>query len=65
MANRGKVESYRRIKGVNGRLVLGEEELRRIWKDYFDDLYNTDKRRLQSTNVISMAFRRNYLGGLK
>ena len=42
MANRGKVESYRRIKGVNGRLVLGEEELRRIWKDYFDDLYNTN-----------------------
>ena len=31
-----------RIKDRNGRLALGEEEVRRIWKEYFEDLYDTD-----------------------
>ena len=31
-----------RIKDGNGRQSLGEEEVRRIWKEYFEDLYNID-----------------------
>ena len=38
----GKVESYKRIKEVNGRLALGKDEVRWIWKEYFEDLYNID-----------------------
>ena len=36
-ANGGDVESYSRIKDENGILVLKEDEIRRIWKDYFED----------------------------
>ena len=38
--NGGKVESCSRIK--NGRLALGENEVRRIWKGHFEDLYDID-----------------------
>ena len=41
-AKGGKVESCRRIKDRNGRLSQGEEEVRRIWKGYLEDLYNID-----------------------
>ena len=34
----GKVESCSRIKDGNGRLTLGEDKVRRIWKEYFEDL---------------------------
>ena len=40
--NGWKVKSYIRIKYGNGRLTLGEDEVGRIWKDYFEDLYNID-----------------------
>ena len=36
----GKVESCSSKKDGNGRLAQGEDELQRIWKDYFEDLYN-------------------------
>ena len=36
--NMGKVESCKRIKDGNGRLALGEDEVQRICKDYFEDL---------------------------
>ena len=36
----GKVESYSRIKDGNVRLAQGEVEVPRIWKEYFEDLYN-------------------------
>ena len=39
-AKGGKVESCSRIKDENGRLAQGEDEVRRIWKEYFEDLYN-------------------------
>ena len=32
----------RRIKDGNGRLALEEDEILRIWKDYFEDLHNTN-----------------------
>ena len=41
-ANGGKVENSNRIKDVNGRLVLEEAEVRRIWKEYYEDLCNID-----------------------
>ena len=31
-----------KIKDGNGRLALKEGEVRRIWKGYFEDLYNID-----------------------
>ena len=40
--NGGKVKSCSRIMDGNGRLTLGEDEIRRIWKDYFEDLCNKD-----------------------
>ena len=56
-ANGGKVEDYNRIKDGNRRLVLEEAEVRRIWKEYFEDLYNIVlKKRLQSTCVALMGF---------
>ena len=39
-AKGGKVESCSSIKDGNGRLAQGEREVRRIWKEYFEDLYN-------------------------
>ena len=41
-ANGRKVQNSNRIKNGNGRLVLEEAEVRRIWKDYYEDLYNID-----------------------
>ena len=43
-AKGGKVESCSRVKDGNGRLVQGEDEVRKIWKSYFGDLYNIDTR---------------------
>ena len=37
-----KVESYNRIKEGNKRLAQGEDEVRRIWKEYFENLYTID-----------------------
>ena len=38
--NRGKVDNLKRKKNVNGWLVLEETEVRRIWKEYYEDLCN-------------------------
>ena len=40
--NEGKIENCSRIKEGNGRLALEEVEMQRIWKEYFEDLYNID-----------------------
>ena len=59
------MESCTRIKDGNGRLALGEEEVRRIWKDYLEDLYNIDT--LEQVAVYMCGFhgirRGNYFGG--
>ena len=34
------MESCSRIKDGNGKLTQGEEDVRRIWKEYFEDLEN-------------------------
>ena len=41
-AKRGKVESCSTIKDGSGRLAQREDELRKIWKEHFEDLYNID-----------------------
>ena len=46
------MESCNRIKEENGRLAQGEDEVRKIWKEYFEDPYNIDTR-----------YRENYFGG--
>ena len=38
----GKVEGCSRIMDGNWRLAQGEDEVRRILKEYFEDLYNID-----------------------
>ena len=41
-AKEGKVESCSKIKDGDGRLAQGEDEVQRIWKEYFEDLYKLD-----------------------
>ena len=41
-ANGGKAENSNRIKDGNGRLALKEAEVRRVWKEYYENLYNKD-----------------------
>ena len=36
------MESCTRINDGNRRLAQGKDEMRRIWKEYFEDLYNID-----------------------
>ena len=40
--DKGKMESCSWIKDVNGRLTLGEDEVKIIWKGYFEDLYSME-----------------------
>ena len=41
-ANGGKVENSNGIKNGLGRLVLEDAEVRRIWKECYEDLFNID-----------------------
>ena len=53
----GKVENCTRMKDGNGRLAQGEDKVRKIWKEYFEDVYNIDIRnQLQSTCMALMEF---------
>ena len=40
--NGEKVESYNKIKDNTARLVVGDDDVRKVWKEYFKDLYNVD-----------------------
>ena len=40
--NGGNVENSNRIKDENGRLAVEETEMRRILKEYYEDLYIID-----------------------
>ena len=64
-AKGGKVENCRRLKDGNGTLTQGEDEVRRICKEYFEDLYNID---IQEEVAITMCGisgnrRGNHFGG--
>ena len=63
--NEGKVESCSRIKDGNGGLALGEDEVRRIWKDYFEDLYNIETKEQIAVCIcgIDGVQKDNYFGG--
>ena len=39
---REKMKGCSRIKDENGRLAQGKDEVSKIWKEYFEDLYNID-----------------------
>ena len=55
-----KVESYSRIKDGNGRLAQGEDEVRKIWKEYFKETQEEDAVHMCGFDGIR---RGNYLGG--
>ena len=67
MSNAKVMESCSRIKDGNGRLTHGEDEVQRILKGYFEDLYNIDT---QEQVVVHMCGfdgirRGNYFGGVR
>ena len=64
-ANGGKVANYIRIKDGNGRLGLEEVEVRRIWKEYFEELYNIDTQEQFAIHMCGFdgIQRGNYFGG--
>ena len=49
----GKVESSSRIRHEYGRVALEEEEVRRILKYYFRDLYNLDTKEEYAVQMCS------------
>ena len=52
------MEGYSRIKDGNERLALGEDEVRRICKECFEDLYDIDiQEKVLVIYVASMVFR--------
>ena len=59
------MENSNRIKDGNWRLVLGSAEVRRSWKEYYEDLYNIDTQ--EEVTVLMSGFdevrRGNYFGG--
>ena len=59
----GNMESFSRIKDGNGRLAQGETEVRRIWKEYFEDLYNIDNQVAMQMCGFDGIQRGNYFGG--
>ena len=64
-ARGGKVESCRRVKDGNGKLAQGEDEARKIWKGYFEDLHNTDTEEEVTVHICGFdgVRRGNYFGG--
>ena len=59
------MESCSRTKDGEGWLALGEDELQRIWKEYFDDLYNIETQELVAVYMgdFSGVQRGNYFRG--
>ena len=58
-----KVESCSRIKDGSVRLAQGEDEMRKIWKGYFEDLYNIDTQKEAAVHMCGFdgIWRGNYL----
>ena len=59
------MESCSRIKDGNGRLGQGEDKVRKIWKEYFEDLYNIDTQEEVAVNMCGFdgIWRGNYFRG--
>ena len=56
------MESCRRIKDGNERLAQREDEVRRIWKEYFEDLYDIDNHEQVAVHMCGLdgILRGNY-----
>ena len=61
----GKVESCNIMKDGNGSLAKGEDDVRRIWKKYFEDLNNIDTQEQVAVHMCDFDGIRkdNYFGG--
>ena len=61
----GKGESCNRIKDGNRKLAQGEDEVRRIWKEYFEVLYNIDTQEQVAVHICGFdgIWRGNYFRG--
>ena len=59
------MESCSRIKDGNGKLAQEEDEVRKIWKDYLEDLYDIDTHEQVAVHMCGFdGIRRgNYFGG--
>ena len=59
------MESCSRIKDGNGRLAKGEDEVKRIWKEYFEYLYNVDTQEEEAVHMCGFdgIQRGKYFGG--
>ena len=64
-AKRGNVGSCCRIKDGNGRFARRKDEVRRIWKEYFENTCNIDTQECVSVYICGFdgVQRGNYLGG--
>ena len=61
----GRVESCSRVKDRNGRLAQVEDELRKIWKEYFEDVQNINTQEEVAVHMCGFdgIQRGNYFGG--
>ena len=59
------MESCSRIQEGNGRLAQGDDEVRRIWKEYLEDLYNIDTQEQVAVHMCGFdrIWRGNYFRG--
>ena len=59
------MESWSGIKGGNGRLAQGEDEVQRIWKKYFAELYNVGTQEQMAFQMCGFVgiLRGNYYEG--
>ena len=64
-ANGGKVENSNRIKDGNRRLALEDAKVRRIWKKYYEHLYNIDTQEQVEVHIFDFDWvrRSTYFGG--
>ena len=63
--NGEKMENCNKIKGGNRRFALEEVEVRRISKEYFENLYNIDNQKQVAIHICGFdgVQRGNYFGG--
>ena len=61
----GKEESCSRVKDGNRRLAQEEDEMQKIWKEYFEDLYNIDTQEQVAVHMCGFdeIWRGNYFLG--
>ena len=55
------MESCNRKKDGNRRLAQGEEEVKRIWKAYFETLYNIDTQEQVAFHICGFDGIRKYV----